>query len=441
VNRLKRILILGGGFAGIEVLRKIQHAFRNDHDIHITLVSRDNFFLFTPMLPEVAAGTIETRNIAISVRAFCKRARFYEATVDSIDLEKKEVLISHKIKSVSFPRLSDITHTLSYDYLVIAIGSETNFFGMDDVANSAFTMKSLGDAILIRNRVIDMLERAELEKGNSALKRKLLTFVVVGGGFAGVETAGQLNESVHESVKEFYHSIDEKDIRIVLMEAGSGILPEVGEDLSRFALEKLRQGGVDVMLESLVTGMTFDGVSIKGNPPISTFTLIWAAGVTSGNIIKQLPCDHDKGGRIVVNSYLEVEGYDGVYSLGDCASLIDLRTGRSYPPTAQCAISQASIAAKNLISAVRGNNTRHHFEYKSKGVMAVIGRRSGVGILMRLRVQGLLAWSIWRAYYLARLPTTEKKLRVGFDWMIDVFFKPDISRLKIFTERQEDNIW
>jgi len=204
--RLTRILILGGGFAGIEVLRQLQKVFQNDIGIDITLVSRDNFFLFTPMLPEISSGMIETRHIVTPLRVFCNRAKFYEANIESIDLDNKQVVISHQIGKQTNP-IESRSHILNYDYLLMALGSETNFFGMDGAAKQAFTLKSVGDAIVLRNHVINMLEQADIEHADLDLRKSLLTFVIVGGGFSGVEIVGELNDFVLDSIKNFYHNL------------------------------------------------------------------------------------------------------------------------------------------------------------------------------------------------------------------------------------------
>ncbi len=433
--QLKRILILGGGFAGVEVLRRLQEAFQNDVSIDITLVSRDNFFLFTPMLPEVSSGMIETRHIVTPVRVFCKRAKFYEAPVTSIDLKNKQIVITRAIGKQTQP-IDLHTYTLKYEYLVLALGSETNFFGMKDVEQNSFTIKSLGDAIVVRNHVINMLEQADLEHENPELRKSLMTFVVVGGGFAGVETVGELNHFIRDSIKNFYHNIESKDVRMILVNAGERILPEVSEDLSEFALQKLRESGIEVMLNTRVTGATVDSVKLHDGTIIPTHTIIWAGGVTPDRLVSKLPCDHDKGGRIIANNYLEIEGYHGVYALGDCASVMDPNTSKPYPPTAQHAIRQGKVAARNIISAIK-DRSKIAFSYKTKGMMAEIGKRNGVGILFGRKVHGFAAWWIWRSYYLANLPTVEKKLRVMVDWALDLFFKPDVTRLKTFAEEKD----
>ena len=479
----KRILILGGGFAGVEVLRRLQDRFQNDVSIDITIVSKDNFFLFTPMLHEVASGMIETRHIVTPIRAFCNRARFYAARVNLIDLKNKQITI----ESPTFTSFTPIAATsratiidreelaytdpsvlsevkkrdeeeeqkdkLSYDYLVIALGSETKFFGMTDIEEHAFTIKSWNDAIIIRNHVIHKLEQAELllrqqpYDNNNNLnsheenkRESLLTFVIVGGGFAGVETAGELNDFLRDAVKDYYHNIEPKDIRIIIIQSGNRLLPEMSEELAEFAMQKLIKSGVKVILNTRVIGATANSVKLKDGRTISTSTLIWSGGVASNPITEELPCEHDKkSGRIVVDKFLEVQGYPGVFAVGDCAFIIDPNTGYPYPPTAQHAIREGTAVANNIISMIEGKiKNKKIFDYKTKGMMATIGKRNGVGTLVGIEVQGFTAWWIWRTYYLANLPTFQKKIRVMADWTLDIFFKRDVTMLKSFVEEKEE---
>jgi NADH dehydrogenase len=269
-----------------------------------------------------------------------------------------------------------------------------------------------------------------------------MTFVVIGGGFSGVEAVGELNTFVQDSIGAFYHNIDaKKDVRVILVNAHGKILPEVSEDLSEFALQKLRESGVEVILNKRLASYTNGQAKLNDGTLIPTFTLVWAGGVTPSKLIKDLPYEHDKGGRIIVDNYLQVHKYDGVFALGDCASITDPHSNKPYPPTAQHAIREGKVAAKNIISIIK-NRTREKgeaeeerrgmkiFDYKTKGIMAEIGKRTGVGDILGLKVHGFVAWWIWRTYYLANLPTIEKKVRVMVDWTIDLFFKRDVTRLK-----------
>ena len=456
----KRILILGGGFAGVAALKRLQSKFQTNVSIEITMVSKDNYMLFTPMLHEVASGMIETRHIVTPIRAFCNRSRFYSAIVQDIDLENKRVVIRSSAttplgntdRSIVEHDSLNSTRSLYYDYLVIALGSETKFFGMSDIQQNAFTMKYLNDAINLRNHVVYLLEQSDQLPNYDAttetssnityndLQKRLLTFVIVGGGFAGVETAGEINDFIKDSAKDYYHNIDSTNIRTILIQSGNRLLPEMSEELAEFALQKLRNSGVEVILNTRVVGATANSVKLGNGNIIPTKTIVWSSGVSPNSLITNLPCEHDKSGRVVVDKYLEIPQFKGVYAVGDCAYITDPYTGKSCPPTAQHAIREGAVVAKNIISEIedgRRLDDREAFNYKTKGMMASIGKRTGIGNLLGIEVQGFLAWWIWRNYYLVNLPTLQKKIRVMSDWMLDIFFKRDVTMLKTFVEEKE----
>jgi NADH dehydrogenase len=476
-TNIKRIVILGGGFGGVTVLKKLQNHFQTDVSVDITMVSKDNYLLFTPMLHEIASGMIETRHIVTPIREFCNRSRFYCATVKDIDLEKKKVSIRSSTSSASAlagiigASSSNLSTTatnlfesktqsyLYYDYLVIALGSETKFFGMSDIQQNAFTIKTIIDAINLRNHIIYLLEQSDQlllstvstanveniygNTGNTKisheLQKKLLTFVIVGGGFAGVETAGEINDFIRDSVKGYYHNIDSNNIRVVIVHSGDRLLPEMSKELAEFALERLHKSGIEVILNQRVTRATPNTVSLKDGTIIPTKTIIWSGGVAPASLLTGISCEHDnKSGRIAVDKYLELPNYKGVYALGDCAHIIDPNTGNPYPPTAQHAIREGAIVANNIIASIEGRlEYRKIFNYKTKGMMASIGKRTGIGNLLGIEVQGLLAWLIWRGYYLVNLPTLQKKIRVLADWTLDMFFKRDVTMLKTLVEEEE----
>ena len=430
-HRTKRLLILGSGFAGIEVLKGVQKKFKNDKMVQITLVSKDNFLLFTPMLPEVASGMIETRHVVTPVREFCKNAKFYEANIKSIDFDKRQVLISHAIGRYSNPSAWD-EHVLNYDYLVIALGNESNFHKMADIEKHSFTMKDIGDAIILRNHIINMLEQANLEEHDKELRKSLLTFVVVGGGFNGVETVGTINDFVRESIKDSYKNIFMTEVRIILVHTSDKLLEQVDEELGNFALEKLKVKGVEFIMNTYVVGATQNTVKLDNdnNTIIPSYTLIWTAGVSPSKLISELACEHDKKHRITVNNYLEVPDHVGVYALGDCASITDPNTGKPYPPTAQHAIREGIVAAKNITSAIKGKTKKTKFDYKTKGMMAELGKRTGVATIFGIKSHGFISWWLWRTYYLGNLPTAKKKLKVMGDWTVDLIFKPGVAMIK-----------
>ena len=446
--QLIRILILGGGFAGIEVLNRLQNAFQDDVRVDITLVSRDNFFLFTPMLPEVSSGSIETRHIVTPIRTFCKRARFIEANVRSINLKSKKVTVSHKIGKELEP-IDQRDHVLEYDYLTIALGGETNFFGNTEIEKHSFTMKTVGDAMLLRDHIINMLEQADVEHEDEELKKRLMTFVVVGGGFSGVETVGELNDFICESIRDYYHNLEENDAKIILINSGDRLLPEVPAELADFTLQKLRANGIEVRLNTRVLGASSNDIKLNDGSTILSHTLTWAGGVKPDPLVTNInDCEHDqKSGKVISNDYLKLKGWNNVFAIGDCAHIMDPNTDKPYPPTAQHAIRQAKVAADNMISdiqrrisssvAARSLDRKvQKIEYETKGIMALIGKRNGVGVVFGFKVHGILAWWLWRMYYLGNLPSMEKRLRVTIDWIIDVLFKRDVTRLRVTSERE-----
>ena len=414
---IKKILILGGGYAGVGVLKQLQETFENNVDVSISLVSQDNFFLHTPLLPEMATGMLASRHIATPIRTFCKRARYYQAKVDSIDLNNNKVTITRS--------LGNNNRELEYDYLVLALGGTTNFFGNKNVEKNSLTIKTLGDAIGLRNHLISMLESADQEENSEVLSR-LMTFVVVGGGFSGVETVGEINDFVRESAEKFYRNIDPQTIRIVLVSAADKILPEIG-DLGVYAKESLEKNGVEIVKNTKLVDAESNLITLDNGMKIPYSTLVWAGGVNVDSVISNLDTEHAPNGRVIVDRFLRLKNHSNVFALGDCASITDEQTGKPYPPTAQHAVRESKIASKNIISSIKGENSQNPFVYHSKGSMAKIGKRNGVALLMGNRIHGFMAWVIWRQYYLSTLPTREKKFRVALDWFADLFFPRDIT--------------
>ncbi|MFB5603003.1 MAG: NAD(P)/FAD-dependent oxidoreductase [Candidatus Nitrosomaritimum aestuariumsis] len=449
VEKKKKIVILGGGYGGVECTRKLEEYFKNEDDVEIVLISEDNFLLFTPMLPQVAAGMLATRHIVMPIRTIVKKTTFYEGRVKNIDPYGKIVNLwgTDEKRGVS----------IHYDFLVVSLGSETNFFGMSDLEKHAYTMKTLNDAMTVRNRVIDMLEQAENEP-NPILRESLLTLVIVGGGFAGIETAGELMDLLLDASK-YYPKINKNDINVVVLEALPNILPGFDEKLAKFAHRLLNKHGIEIKLKTAVT--SFDGFEIKmkkiveksenqdsETEAIQTRTVIWTAGVTPVNTIKR-SMFKTEGGKIIVNDFLEVSDFPGVFAIGDCALFLDPKTEKPFAPTAQLAEAQAKTAAYNLHSLIR-NEKMKKFEYESRGQMAIIGKRNGVASIFGMNISGIWAWFLWRNVYLSKIPRWDKRLRVFLDWTIDLFFDRDISRLKFEDKRptkeykvldEVDDVW
>jgi NADH:ubiquinone reductase (H+-translocating) len=293
------------------------------------------------------------------------------------------------------------------------------------VEERAVTMKSIADAFLLRNQMLVMLELASVAEDISA-RRALLTFAVAGGGFAGVETIGAMNDFVREAMR-FYPNLNEADLRIVLIHPEAVILPELGERLGRYAQRKLAARKVEIRTETRVTAFSDRGVELANGETIAAQTLVWTAGVTPPAVLRDLPCKKEKR-RIVVEETLEVPGFPGVWALGDCAWVPNPKTGKPHPPTAQHALRQAARGAKNIVAAIRGRQ-KIPFAFTTLGQLAAIGRHTGVAEILGIRMSGLPAWCLWRAIYLAKLPRFEKKLRVALDWILDLFFPKNFVQL------------
>lgn len=413
-----RIVILGGGFGGLYTALELEKRLGDDPNVQVTLVNRENFILFTPMLHEVAASDLDLTHIVNPTRKLLKRTQFVQGQVRSIDLVARRVVVTHGEE--------DHGHDLEYDRLVLALGSSTNFFGLPGLEERSLTMKSLGDAIHLRNRLIANLEQADFES-SAALRGPLLTVVVAGGGFAGVETVAAVNDFLHEALR-FYRNLREDQLRLVLVHPGKVILPELGEALGRYAQGKLARRGVEILAGARVSGLTERGVELADGRVIATRTLVWTAGTTPNPLLEGLACSKDRG-RICVNQHLEVPEWPGVYALGDCAAIPDPSTGGTQPPTAQHALRQGVVVARNLVAELRGGAKRG-FTFRGLGQLAAIGRRTGVARIFGMNFSGFLAWWLWRTVYLAKLPRLEKKVRVMLDWTLDLVFSKDLVQFE-----------
>ncbi len=414
-RRETKILILGGGFGGLYTALELEKTLRSDPDVEVTLVNRENFFLFTPMLHEVAASDLDLTTIVNPIRKLLKKVKFFDGEIEAIDFAGKQVVVSHGIDAPH-------PHALGYDHLVLALGSVTNFYGIPGLEARALTMKTLGDAIYLRNRLIEHLEEADFECC-PALREPLLTFVVAGGGFAGVETVAAINDFLRDALR-FYPHLSEEMLRVVLVEYGAAILPELGAELGAYARDKLRQRKVEVRVNTRVIGLSENGAELSDGTTLSTKTLIWTAGTAANPLLETLPCKKERG-RVVVNEFLEISDWPGVWALGDCASIPDKKTGLPYPPTAQHALREGKVVARNIAAALRGG-AKKAFAFSTLGQLAAIGRRTGVAKIFGLKFSGFIAWWLWRTIYLSKLPRLEKKLRVTLDWTLDLVFAKDL---------------
>jgi NADH:quinone reductase (non-electrogenic) len=420
----KRILILGGGFAGMKTAECLERELEKDPSVTISLVSETNALLFTPMLAEVAGSSLEPSHISTPLRTTLHRTDFVRGRVTSVDLENRRVVLDANMGDNESCRSE-----VAYDHLVLALGAVSNYLGLSNVQKLAFDFKSLIDAIRIRNHVIEMFERADRES-DPAVRVALLTFVIAGGGFAGVELAGALNDFARGILAD-YPNLRREDVRVVLVHARDRILPELSESLARYAQERMETRGVEFRLNTRLTDAR-PGVVVLSDAEITAETLVWTAGTAPNPLSKSLPVEKDKRGAVIVDATFSVPGHPGVWALGDCAAVVDARSGKPYPPTAQFALREAATLAKNIRASLQGRPARG-FHFDSLGALCVVGHQTACAELTvpfarskSMRFSGLLAWLMWRGIYLGKLPGLERKIRVLVDWTVELFFPRDI---------------
>src|SRR5499427_9073877 len=409
----KRILIVGGGFAGLTVAMELERKLARDPSVEITLINRENFFLFTPMLHEVAASDLDLTTIVNPVRKMLRRVNFLAGEIGQIDLEQKRVIVSHGF--------DNHPHTLEFDFLVLGLGSITNTYGLHGVQEHALTMKSLGDAMQVRNHLIAHLEEADSDCCERV--ESLLTFVVAGGGFAGVETVAGINDFVRQALRSYPH-LSEDMVRVILIHSGPVILPELEKSLGTYAQKILAGRKVEIRLKTKIESFSGGAVRLADGTMIPTNTLVWTAGTSPNPLLEMIPCAKE-GGRLLVTEFLELQGWPGVWALGDCSAIPNRLTGKFHPPTAQHALREGKIAARNIIASIRGTEKKR-FDFSTIAQLATIGRRTGVANILGFNFSGFIAWWLWRTIYLFKLPRFEKKLRVALVWTLDLIFSKDL---------------
>lgn len=407
-----KVLILGGGFGGVHTAMQLERLLGDRPDVAVTLVCRENFFLFTPMLHEVAAGDLDITHIVNPIRALVKRTNVYVGDVSRIDLDARRVTVTHGF--------AQHAHRLDYDHLVVALGSVTNLQGIPGLDSHALTMKTLGDAIHLRNRIIATLEEADAECAQAS--EHPVTFVVAGGGFAGVETIAGLNDFVRDGLR-YYRRIASSRVRMVLIHSGDVILPELGPALGAYAQHRLSERGVDIITHARVADVSDSAVTLDDGRRIPTRLLVWTAGTSPHPLLRDLPCVLERG-RVVVDETLSVPSHPGTWALGDCAVVPNPRNGKPHPPTAQHALREAKTVARNIVATVDGRPLTA-FSFNTVGQLAAIGKRTGVARIFGVNFSGFFAWWLWRTIYLSKLPRIEKKVRVAFDWTLDLVFSKD----------------
>jgi NADH dehydrogenase len=416
-----RILILGGGFGGVYTaltLEKLLKAEIRRGEVELGLVSRENYIVFQPMLPEVISGSIGVLDVITPIRRLCPDTNLYTRTIESIDLSHRSVQ--------STAGFGSRQHHLHFDHLVVALGNVTSFVGQPGLAEYALPFKYLGDALTLRNRLIHTLEEADIEQ-DPALRRALLTFVVAGGGFSGVEAVAELNDFVRAAARSF-RNVRAEEIRVVLLHAGGLILPELPKSLAEFAQTLLIKRGVEIRLDTRLAGATADAALLANGDRIASRTLVSTVPSGPNPLVAMLPVKKERG-RILVDGQLAVPEVPGLWAVGDCAAIRDARTGDFCPPTAQHATRQAACVARNIAATLRGER-REAFAFTALGKMGSLGRRSAVAEIFGVKVSGFLAWWLWRTIYLMKLPGLDRKLRVATDWTLDLVLPPDIVQLK-----------
>jgi NADH:ubiquinone reductase (H+-translocating) len=419
----RNIVILGGGFAGMTTAVGLEQELRGDQPVSVTLVSDQNALLFTPMLADVAGGSLEASHISAPLRTSLHRTGFVRGLVEAVDFERRVVKLSSVGGSPGTAR------EIPYDHLVLALGSVSNYFGAENIERHAFDFKTLLDASRIRNHVIEMFERADRES-DPEIRRALVTFVVAGGGFAGVELAGAINDFAR-GISADYLAVAAGEIRILLVHSRDRILPELSESLAQYARVRMAVRGVDFRLSTRVLDAQPGQVTLSDGV-IETQTLVWTAGTSPNPLLKAFGLETDKRGAVVVDSTMAVASRPGVWALGDCAAMKDGINGKVCPPTAQFALRQGRTLARNIHRAIKGKPLVP-FHFDSLGSLCVVGHQTACAELTlpfarhkSLRFSGLLAWIIWRGIYVSKLPGLERKARVLLDWTFEIFFPRDI---------------
>jgi NADH dehydrogenase len=417
-----RIVVLGGGFGGVTATRHLERALRGHADVEITLVSRDNFFVLTPLLFESCSGRLELRHCAQPIRAALRRARFVEATVEAVGVQRQVV------RAIA---ADGGEYDLPYDHLVVALGASTNE-QLIPGSSHAFTFKTMADALVLRNHLIEQFERADAT-ATSATRRGCLTVVVIGGGLVGVELLGELT-AFADDVLRFYPRIRRDEVRFLLFEAGARILPEIDEKLALVAARVLQRRGADIRVATPVRSIEAGHVRLA-NEVIDAGTIVLAAGIVPSVVAAAIPVAHDQRGRIAVEGTMRSRSDLQVWALGDCAA-IPGPDGRLYPALAQHTVREARHLARNIRSVIEGR-TPTPFVFQPLGTMASLGHTRAVARVFGLRLSGFVAWWIRRTYYLFQMPRWDRRLRIVLDWTVALFFRPDITKVELQVEREQ----
>ena len=417
-----RIVIAGGGFAGVTTAHALRTVARSG-DVEVALVSRENAFVFYPLMPEVISGALRVETILTSIRHVVPHARLYVGELTAIDLERRTVTIRHGLYQHHQEPLE-----LSYDHLVLALGGVPATFGIPGLDDYAFDVQRLGNAFALRNHLIDLLEQADIESDPDEQQR-LLTVVVIGGGPTGVEVAAEIR-SLFTHALAFYRNIRPGTERVVLVEALPRLLTGFPDATADRAASELRRRGIDVLLGKKVVRVDPAAVTLEDGTVLESRTIVSAIGVEPNPIVRSFGLPLDARGRIVVDEYLRVAGFPNVWAIGDNAAVTDPATGRPYAPTAQHAVRQAKLLAKNLVASLSGRPLEP-MRYRTRGMMVTLGDHSAVAWLGRVTLTGFPAWWLWRTYALLQIPRWDRRIRLAMEWTLDLLFPPELVQLKV----------
>ncbi len=430
-----RIVVAGGGFAGVSTAQEMSKLLRREHRlagqpgvsadevVEVTLLSRDNYFVFQPLLADIISGTIETTHVVVPLRRMLPQVMVEVGLIEAIDTSNRSIRLSR--------RGGGTTAIIPYDALVIALGSVTDFSAVPGMAENSIGLRTLGDAFYLRNRALDMLEEARLE-ADPVTRERLLTFVVVGGGSTGVEVAAELHDLLKLAARSF-HDV-RLEPRVVLVHSRQLVLDDLGDRLGRYATRKLAQIGVELRLGQRLTAVHPESVELGDGTIIPTGTVVSTVGNAPHPVLVSLPTAHDARGWLMPDTTFSLPKLPNVWALGDCASIIDPKTGSRMPSTAQHAVREGPHAARNVLAALDGR-PQTPFGYGQLGMLVSIGRFKAVGEVLGIKVSGLLAWFLWRSYYLLRLPSFDRRLRVALDWTLDLILQRDIVEINVRRTR------
>lgn len=410
---MKRIVVLGSGFAGMQAVVELERLFRKSPDCEILLIGEQNFVLFTPLLPQIASSHIDPRHIAQAIRDIrgSRRFRFLRSAIYSINVDAR--------------RVETATGPVEYDSLIIALGSRTNYFQTPGAREHTYEFRTLEDAVVLREHVLDLCEHAD-HTADPAEQKKLLTIAVVGGGYTGVELLTDLQDFLFHYATRFYRGIPRAAFRLVLVEAASTILGSIHPKLRAHAMKRLGREGIEIRYTARATRCFEGGIEINGSERLSAATVVWTAGVRAHELVEALPGPHDRAGRAVVNEHLQLENHPEVFLAGDCAAAA---SEPGAPQVAPVAIAHGRIAARNIAHRER-DEPLEVYRYRSQGMLVSLGARDAVVSVAGIQVHGYFAWLFWNALHLYKLVSLKKQFQVAADWSLATIFPRDAAIIR-----------